>query len=321
MKNRLLKSAGALAVVATMLAASTAAFADIVYTDIDKTSSTTSAKINVQNNENWILGDDVTVETTNTNSSSIGGTGNGKVTIQAGGSLLVAGPLKIGDAAGNNGVVDVWGTMRASGFSIGTGGGVGVVNQYDGTVSATNGNVTIGFGGTYRIEGGELLLNVAAAQGRDTSVSGRLEVVGSNSEIRINVAVDEEGIFSYPAGGKTHIYGTVAFEADANGVSTILNRSLYFYEGSKVELSFNDAFTNTMYEGQTLTLFTKLENTTAFKDMPTLNVAGDSTWELQQVVVGSTRVVQAVCTEVPEPATMGLLGLGLVGLIARKKRR
>lgn len=56
-------------------------------------------------------------------------------------------------------------------------------------------------------------------------------------------------------------------------------------------------------------------------DLETLNLALDTadaeSWELR--VSGDGKTLQAVA--VPEPATMGLLGMGLVGLLARRRRR
>lgn len=79
----------------------------------------------------------------------------------------------------------------------------------------------------------------------------------------------------------------------------------------------NKAVGATVLSGKTIARFVYAWDGVAM-DMPTIHIQGDSATELNPYLLtsGGPKI-----TLVPEPATMGLLGLGLVGLIARRRNK
>lgn len=233
---------------------------------------------------------------------------SGNLTIGAGHASYP--PAADGTLIINGGTLYATGGSNASG-NVGTSnaGGSGTILQTGGYAEYANtstflpfnlGGTTEGYGtGLYSLsEGASAKFNHHLYVHRN----GRVEVRGSDVTVEVV--------------NQMHITGQLAFYMDENGVSAInTGVSTKFYEGATVEL---DALSGSSMVAGTYTLFNYAGS---MFDLAQLQLVLPDGWEGSIVHDGTNKTISASITEVPEPATMGLLGLGLVGLVARRRRK
>jgi hypothetical protein len=207
-----------------------------------------------------------------------------------------------------------------------------VVNYYQSGGTAnfmgstyTNIGYAAGSTGTMVISGGTVNF------GRQLSIAdadsfGRLDVVGSAGTVNAHVTMSTTNRFYMYAGRST-----LGFTLDnsANHISCI---NAYYTQisggtyGGTIDMALS-GFTPT--DGQTFDLLKDWDGSITITGLTlasgdtyeeTGGVVTKSGWSLQRNGAGDT--LQAVYHGVvPEPATMGLLGLGLVGLVSRRRMK
>lgn len=161
--------------------------------------------------------------------------------------------------------------------------------------------------GEYVISGGTSTINnviIGAIDEGDYSSSGLLKVVG-NGATSIKAATME-------------LRDTLAFSFGSAGVTLIeienLNLAAHM---ATIELNLDSDIATGVYNLFSFDNLTgdALDNT-VLAGMLDLNYAGS-----KDVTLGLSGDTVQATVAVPEPATMGLLGLGLVGLMARRRKR
>lgn len=263
--------------------------------------------------------------------------GIGTYTISAG-SLSVANDLNVGDNGNTTGTLNLSGTGTVSGGNVFVGkspNSTGTVNQTGGTFTAGAGGIMIardaGSTGTYNLQGGVLnasgsALNFGAGTADFNMTGGRLADASA-----INFFLDQQGGTLAPGAGigittidgdGTNAYtlgslGTLEIELDGTGfdqllvndglVSLLGNLDLIagpgLAGGEYVILSNDgtDAITG-MFAGRT-------EGSTFSEDGYEFTISylgGDGN--------------DVALTLVPEPTSLALLGIGAMGLLARRRR-
>ena len=176
-------------------------------------------------------------------------------------------------------------------------------------VNGDGANITIDDGGTLNIgtslsmsgnatSGGTSFFTMAAGGTLDitdnmtvgTAFDATFEVVGAGSTIDVGGAVNAK------------VNSIFDFTLDETGVSAIdVTGDLTITAGSALNVDYS-AYTGT---DETVTLFTLTDTSV---------VTGLDNWE------GASLVGNNVVVAIPEPATIGMLGLGTVGLLAFRRR-
>ncbi|NLX57827.1 MAG: PEP-CTERM sorting domain-containing protein [Phycisphaerae bacterium] len=180
------------------------------------------------------------------------------------------------------------------------------VTQTGGTVSWKANGVTVGVAGSgiYTISGGELITTDDGTGAMMISAGSTFHVDGAKAKIFVL--------------NKFRLVGTAIFTVHPDGVSPLevggLNDS---EQGGEIKMALAPGFTPK--QGALYTLIDTDHTPFHLDALPiTLSPENAGTWEFA-VKEGDYTVLQARYL-LPEPATMAMLGLGMLGLMARRRR-
>jgi hypothetical protein len=263
------------------------------------------------------------------------GQGNGTTTQNHSGGVIDVlnnGEFVVGDGGGNSSIYNISGTADvnvARNFVAGRD-GIGVVNMSGGTIDSVN--VFLGdfdsSSGTAKIAGGTLTLtgnlNVGAAlasnappvpvgtAGQALDADGTLIISGPGGTIDVagNLLANPDDNVRFGGGGE-HNDSTLVFEATSGGVSIIDVAGIADLTGAEIDFDLLSAFPL----GTSFDLITAIDISADY-----LQVAEDiGRVDLAIVAGGNGEILRA--TLVPEPTSVVILAVGIVGLWGSRRQR
>ncbi|NLX58315.1 MAG: PEP-CTERM sorting domain-containing protein [Phycisphaerae bacterium] len=246
----------------------------------------------------------------------IGSGGNGTMIINSG--TAYASDLEMGYSTSWSELTVNGGTLNISGGNFGirmgvlSGGSIGggIIRQTGGTINVTSKDARIGYAGgtqpcTLEIAGGTYNQTSGGMYVGTASSSGTLHIKGSGA-----TTIDVSRFYTYAD------YTTFLFTLDAGGVDVV---------------NVNYAYTTTL--AGTLDMETTVSvSAGAYFDLMTTTgtgitsnlalAAGDGEfWDLSVVDGKTLRATCVKAIEIPEPATMALLGVGAASVFLGRRRR
>ena len=270
-----------------------------------------------------------------------GATGTGTINVSDSASIM-ADITVIGENDGNSGIVNQSGGSVASSSWLTIGAATAAQGEYNlsgGTLSTaalTVGQADAGSNGDFNLSGtGAATVDglwVGRGEFGGGGATGSLDIDGSNASFLVNNDVHFGG-FNFAAADAV---GDLSFTADAGGVSTLdIAGSLFLNDGTVVGASnlFVDLTADANFStfGSTGTAFEYLliDNfnngvTGTFAGLAegaSISIGGGQTGTISYVGGdGNDVVINLFTTAIPEPSSVLIASLGLLGLVARRRR-